>query len=70
MAEIIEQDIIDSSVEVGSGCEWRGRGTEPNGTILNQRKLTTILLVITAPNLNPMNLWEDRQAPTRIKDSG
>ena len=29
MAEIIEQDIIDSSVEVGSGCEWTGRGTEP-----------------------------------------
>mgnify|MGYP003402850392 FL=1 len=29
VAEIIEQHIIDSSVEVGSGCEWIGRGTEP-----------------------------------------
>mgnify|MGYP003402894521 FL=1 len=29
MTEIVEQDIIDSSVEVGSDCEWIGSGTEP-----------------------------------------
>lgn len=29
MAEIVEQFIIDSSREVGSGCEWTGSGTEP-----------------------------------------
>ena len=29
MAEIVEQFIIDSSIEVGSGCEWTGSGTEP-----------------------------------------
>lgn len=27
--EIIQQDIIDISIEVGSGCEWIGRGVEP-----------------------------------------
>ncbi|MGL5134312.1 MAG: hypothetical protein ACRC78_17440 [Planktothrix sp.] len=27
--EIIEADIIDSTVEVGSGCIWRGKGQEP-----------------------------------------
>lgn len=29
MVEIVEQFIIDSSREVGSGCEWIGSGTEP-----------------------------------------
>ena len=27
--EIVEQDIIDPSIEVGSGCEWKGSGSEP-----------------------------------------
>lgn len=27
--EIIEADIIDSTVEVGSGCIWLGKGQEP-----------------------------------------
>lgn len=27
--EIVESDIIDNTIEVGSGCEWRGRGKEP-----------------------------------------
>ncbi|HBE20783.1 MAG TPA: hypothetical protein DEG17_00990 [Cyanobacteria bacterium UBA11149] len=27
--EIVEADIIDSTVEVGSGCIWRGSGKEP-----------------------------------------
>ena len=29
MEEIVEQDIIDPTIEVGSGYEWTGRGTEP-----------------------------------------
>jgi hypothetical protein len=27
--EIVEQDIIDPTIEAGSGCEWKGRGVEP-----------------------------------------
>jgi hypothetical protein len=27
--EIVEADIIDSTVEVGSGCIWQGSGKEP-----------------------------------------
>lgn len=27
--EIIESDIIDNTIEVGSGCKWQGRGKEP-----------------------------------------
>lgn len=27
--EIVESDIIDDTVEVGSSCEWRGTGKEP-----------------------------------------
>lgn len=27
--EIVESDIIDDTIEVGSGCEWRGAGSEP-----------------------------------------
>ncbi|MBK1986512.1 hypothetical protein A0J48_002945 [Sphaerospermopsis aphanizomenoides BCCUSP55] len=27
--EIVESDIIDDTVEVSSGCEWRGTGKEP-----------------------------------------
>jgi hypothetical protein len=29
VVEVVEQDIIDTSLEVGSGCEWRGSGAEP-----------------------------------------
>lgn len=28
-SEIVEADIIDPTVEVGSGCIWRGSGKEP-----------------------------------------
>jgi len=27
--EIVQQDIIDPSIEVGSGCQWTGSGREP-----------------------------------------
>lgn len=27
--EIVEQEITDPTIEVGSGCEWQGRGAEP-----------------------------------------
>jgi len=25
--EIVESDIIDDTIEVGSGCDWRGTGS-------------------------------------------
>ncbi len=27
--EVVQQDIIDPTIEAGSGCEWRGSGAEP-----------------------------------------
>ena len=27
--EIVEQDIIDLTIQVGSNCEWIGSGSEP-----------------------------------------
>jgi len=27
--EIVKADIIDSAIKVGSGCEWKGKGKQP-----------------------------------------
>ncbi|MBR8841136.1 MAG: hypothetical protein DSM106950_46135 [Stigonema ocellatum SAG 48.90 = DSM 106950] len=29
IVEVVQQQIIDPTIEVGSGCEWRGSGAEP-----------------------------------------
>lgn len=37
--EIVESDIIDSTIEVGSGCQWRGTGKEPQWNNLKSTKV-------------------------------
>jgi len=37
--QIIESDIIDSTTEVGSGCEWRGTGKAPQSNNLKSTKV-------------------------------
>ena len=56
MAEIIEQDIIDSSVEVGSGCEWRGKGTEPQWNNPKSMKAYDHIARHHGPQLKPHEL--------------
>ncbi|MFH7030729.1 MAG: hypothetical protein ACHBN1_36645 [Heteroscytonema crispum UTEX LB 1556] len=29
LVEVVQQDIADPTIEVGSGCEWKGIGSEP-----------------------------------------
>jgi hypothetical protein len=29
LAEVVQQEITNRNIEVGSGCEWRGKGVEP-----------------------------------------
>ena len=56
MAEIVEQDIIDSSVEVGSGCEWTGKGTEPQWNNPKSTKAYDHIARHHGPKLKPNEL--------------
>ena len=58
MAEIIEQDIIDSSVEVGSGCEWTGKGAEPQWNNAKSTKAYDHIARHHGPKLKPNELIE------------
>ena len=62
--EIIEQDIIDSSVEVGSGCEWTGRGTEPQWNNPKSTKAYDHIARHHGPKLKPNELM-GRAASTK-----
>jgi hypothetical protein len=68
VAEIIEQDIIDSSVEVGSGCEWTGRGTEPQWNKPESTKAYDHIARHHGPQLKPHKLM-GRSTSTN-KDQG
>jgi len=68
VVEIIEQDIIDSSVEVGSGCEWRGRGTEPQWNNPKSMKAYDHIARHHGPQLKPHELM-GRSTSTN-KDQG
>jgi hypothetical protein len=56
VVEIIEQDIIDSRVEVGSGCEWRGRETEPQWNKPESTKAYDHIARHHGPQLKPHQL--------------
>jgi hypothetical protein len=56
VAEIIEQDIIDSSVVVGSGCEWTGKGAEPQWNNAKSTKAYDHIARHHGPKLHPHRL--------------
>ncbi|NJK75603.1 MAG: hypothetical protein HC942_18250 [Microcoleus sp. SU_5_6] len=56
MAEIIEQDILDYSVEVGSGCEWIGNGSEPQWNNPKSTKAYDHIARHHGPKLKPHEL--------------
>ena len=68
VVEIIEQDIIDSSVEVGSGCEWTGRGPEPQWNNPQSTKAYDHIARHHGPQLKPHELM-GRSTSTN-KDQG
>lgn len=38
LAEVVQQEITNPNIEVGSGCEWRGKGAEPQWDKPESRK--------------------------------
>lgn len=64
MPEIIEQDIIDSSVEVGSDREWTGKGTEPQWNNPKSTKAYDHIARHHGPKLKPYELM-GRAASTK-----
>jgi len=68
VAEIIEQDIINSSVEVGSGCEWTGKGVEPQWNNPKSTKAYDHIARHHGPKLKPHELMG--RATSSNKDQG
>ncbi len=54
--EIVESDIIDSTIEVGSGCEWRGTGKEPQWNNLKSTKVYDHILRHHGSRLTPSEI--------------
>lgn len=54
--EIVESDIIDSTIEVGSGCKWRGKGNEPQWDNLKSTKAYDHIFRHHGAKLKPNNL--------------
>ncbi|WP_431704917.1 hypothetical protein [Geminocystis sp. CENA526] len=54
--EIVESDIIDNMIEVGSGCKWRGRGNEPQWDNPKSMKAYDHILRHHGAKLNSNNL--------------
>jgi hypothetical protein len=54
--EIVEADIIDSTVEVGSGCEWGGTGKEPQWNNLKCTKVYDHILRHHGSRLKPSQI--------------
>lgn len=61
--EIIEADIIDSTVEVGSGCIWQGKGQEPQWDNPKSSKAYDHIIRHHGSKLKPSNL-QGRSAST------
>ncbi|TAG95931.1 MAG: hypothetical protein EAZ09_09690 [Oscillatoriales cyanobacterium] len=68
MAEIVEQFIIDSTKEVGSGCEWTGKGTEPQWNNPKSTKAYDHISRHHGPKLKPNELMG--RATSSNKDQG
>lgn len=56
--EIVQQDITDSSITVGSGCEWQGQGVEPQSDNPKSTKAYDHIERHHGPQLKPENLTE------------
>jgi hypothetical protein len=54
--EIFESDIIDSTIEVGSGCQWRGTGKEPQWNNLKSTKVYDHILRHHGSRLTPSEI--------------
>ena len=54
--EIVESDIIDDTVEVGSSCEWRGTGKEPQWDNPKSTKAYDHIIRHHGAKLKPSNL--------------
>jgi len=66
--EILEADIIDSTVEVGSGCEWGGTGKEPQWNNPKSTKAYDHIIRHHGAKLKPINL--QGRASSKNKDQG
>lgn len=53
--EIVEAEIFDSTVEVGSGCVWRGNGKEPQWNNPKSTKAYDYIIRHHGPKLKPNN---------------
>lgn len=53
---ILQQDIADSSIEVGSECEWQGQGTEPQWNNPKSTKAYDHIERHHGPQLKPEHL--------------
>ncbi|MGB3239525.1 MAG: hypothetical protein WBB29_14600 [Geitlerinemataceae cyanobacterium] len=54
--EILQQDIIDPSLTVGSGCEWQGQGTAPQWHNPKSTKAYDHIERHHGPQLKPENI--------------
>ncbi|WP_353932209.1 hypothetical protein WJM97_06385 [Okeanomitos corallinicola TIOX110] len=66
--EIVEYDIIDDTVEVGSGCEWRGTGSEPQWDNPKSTKAYDHIIRHHGAKLKPSNL--QGRASSKNQDQG
>ncbi len=66
--EIVESDIIDDTVEVGSGCEWRGTGSEPQWDNPKSTKAYDHIIRHHGAKLKPSNL--QGRASSKNQDQG
>lgn len=54
--EIVASNIIDNTIEVGSGCQWRGKGNEPQWNNPLSTKAYDHIIRHHGANLKPSNL--------------
>ncbi|MDM3855636.1 MAG: hypothetical protein PT120_12245 [Aphanizomenon gracile PMC649.10] len=66
--EIVESDIIDDTIEVGSGCEWRGTGSEPQWDNPKSTKAYDHIIRHHGAKLKPSNL--QGRASSKNQDQG
>ncbi|MDM3853146.1 MAG: hypothetical protein PT119_25000 [Aphanizomenon gracile PMC627.10] len=66
--EIVESDIIDDTIEVGSGCEWRGTGKEPQWDNPKSTKAYDHIIRHHGAKLKPSNL--QGRASSKNQDQG
>jgi hypothetical protein len=61
--EIVESDIIDSAIEVGSGCKWRGTGKEREKSLSHSipynQKLMYVNFTLFNIQKRVRNLWQE-----------